>query len=140
MCVFVPADGAQERVAAGQDVSAVRRDQEEPRGHGRRAARGRLRVWSVHGGRALGHADRHDQRVAPQGAGAADAGYLHQGDPRGPAGPAQHVRVPGLQDQTARTDVRLDVQPQDQGEAGQVDARRRGAAAAGLDRRRRPPA
>ena len=77
------ADGAQERVAAGQDVPAVRRDEEEPRGYGLGAARGRLRVWSLHGGRALGRAIGHDRRVATQRTSTAHARHLHQGN-RGP--------------------------------------------------------
>ena len=47
--VCVRLDGTQERVAVGQDVSAVRRDEEGSRGHGRGAARGRLRLRTLHG-------------------------------------------------------------------------------------------
>ena len=119
-------------MAARPDGAAVRRDEEEQGRHGGAASRGRLRARPVHGGRALGHADGHDRRVAPQGAHTPDARHLHQGDPRRPDGRAQRLRVPRLQDEAARSDVRLDVQPEEQGEAGQVDHGRRRAPAADL--------
>ena len=56
-----------------------------------------------------------------------DAGYLHQGDPGGPHGLEEHLRVSGVQDEAARTDLRVDLQPQVQGEAGSVGAGRCGA-------------
>ena len=80
----------------------------------------------VHGGRALGPADWYDQRGSAQGTRAPDAGDLHQGDPRRPHGLAEHLRVSRLQDEAARPDLRVDLQPQVQGEAGPLGAGRRG--------------
>ena len=81
---------------------------------------------------AVGHADRHDRRVPPQGAGSTTASHLHQSHPCGPPGPEEYLRLPRLQDQVARTHLRLDLQPQVQREAFQVDARRRGSSSASL--------
>lgn len=86
--------------------------------------------------RTLGHADGHDHGVPPEGADAAHAGHVHPRHPCGPPGPAQRVRLPRLQDQEPRGHLRLDLQPQDQGEGLKVDAGRRGPTAANLERKR----
>jgi len=132
MDVRLRVDGSSERVAAGQDVSAVRRYQEDQGRDGSGAARGSVRPRPVPGGCSLGRAVEHAGRGAAQRTHSADAGHLHQSDPDRPSGYAQRLRVSGLQDEAAWTDVRLDVQPQDEGEGGHVGAGWRRPAAAGL--------
>ena len=75
---------------------------------------------------------RHDPGVPPERAESGHARHVHQSHPCGPHGLQEHVPVPRLQDQVPRTHFRLDLQPQDQGEARQMGARRRGAIAASL--------
>lgn len=90
----------------------------------RTATRGRLHKRPVHGGRALGHSERLDRGLPAQGALPPDAGGLHQGHHPGQAGHEEHVRLPGVQDALARPHLRLDLQPQDPGQANQVDVSR----------------
>lgn len=60
------------------------------------------------------------------------ARHLHKGHPRGQAGDAKRLSVPRVQDQTARANLRLDIQPEDQREPLQVDTGWSGLAAADL--------
>lgn len=60
------------------------------------------------------------------------ARHLHKGHPRGQAGDAERLPVPSVQDQTARANLRVDIQPEDQREPLQMDTGWGGLAAADL--------
>ena len=79
----------------------------------------------------MGHADRYDRRGASEGPGSGHAGHLHQGHPRRPTGHKEHLRMPRVQDQDSRSHIRLDFQPEEQGEGQQMGAGRRGPPSAG---------
>ena len=72
----------------------------------------------------MGHERGLDRGVAAEGAAPRDAGDVHQGGDAGQAGAAQPLRLPGVQDAPEGAHLRVDVQPQVEGEAGQVGARR----------------
>ena len=97
------------------------------------AARWSLRSWNFHGGRALGRAGRYNRGLAVEGAVPRDARDQCSRHYPGQAGSKEHVRVPGIQNENARADLRLDLQSQDQGQAGQVDARRCGTVTADVN-------
>lgn len=76
--------------------------------------------------------DGPDCRGAAERAHAGRAGHLHQGHSRGQAGKQDCVSVSCLQDTPKGTHVRVDLQPEDQRDAGQVDFSWSGLAAADL--------
>lgn len=76
------------------------------------AARRRLHQRLVHGGCAMGGRERH-RGFAIEGVILSAAGRVCEGDHAGQAGDEERVRMSGLQDQNARSYVRLDVQFED---------------------------
>lgn len=70
----------------------------------------------------MGHSGRGDQRGPSKGADPRHARHLRPSCAQRPPGDQEHLRVPALQDQDQGTHVRVDVKPQDQGEARQVGA------------------
>lgn len=77
----------------------------------------------------MGHADRGDLRGPSEGTDPGHAGHLGPSRARRPPGDQEHLRVPALQNQDQRTDLRLDSESEDQGEARQVGAGGSGPAA-----------
>ena len=114
-------DGAQERMAFGQDVSPMRRVEKVARGLYESAARGCLRSRSVHGRREVGHADGHDTGRAFEGAQSTRSGHFHSSYSGGQARDEEHLRVSGVQDEAPRSDIRLDVQFENEGEGIEMD-------------------
>ena len=80
----------------------------------------------------MGHTDWDDCRVKAQGAGAGHACHVHQGYSSRPARHKEHLRMSSVQDQVQRTNICLDLQPQDKGEGKQMDSWRCGSSAASL--------
>ena len=115
--------GSQERVATGQDVSSVRRVQEKQGRLQQSPERRGLCPRTVHGGSSLGHPDWAHSRVSTERPDPHHACHLHQSHPCGQTGDKEHLRVPGVQDTHTRPHFRLDFQPENQGETGQVDHR-----------------
>lgn len=76
--------------------------------------------------------DRPDCWCAAERAHASHAGHLHKGRSCGQARNQECVPVSRLQDPPEGTHVRVDLQPEDQREPGQVDISRSGLAAADL--------
>lgn len=73
----------------------------------------------------MGYRDWRHRGLPAQGTVLPDAGGIRQGDHTGQARDEEHIRVSGLQDQNARSYVRLDVQFENPREAHQVDPGRR---------------
>lgn len=85
--------GSQERVALGQDVSAVRRHQEtEGRVH-LPSQRGGLHQWLVHGGSTLGHRNRMHFYLKVERSVPDDAGNICKGYHTRQARNQKHLRV-----------------------------------------------
>lgn len=73
----------------------------------------------------MGGRERRHHGFTTEGAILSDAGRVCEGDHAGQAGDEERVRMSGLQDQNARSYVRLDVQLEEPRQTQQVDLGRR---------------
>lgn len=69
----------------------------------------------------MGRRERRHWGFATEGAILFDADRVREGDHAGQAGYEEHVRMSGLQDENARSHLRVDVQFQEPRQAEQVD-------------------